>query len=76
VTVFWFVTHSSDRTSVTIGWCTTPPFFGTSARCSHSGNPFDTSFCQKPFVPIPAGYRSIVSGRAFRCGSMTGAIAS
>ena len=34
---------------VTSGWCTVPPFFGTSTRSSHSGKPFETSFCKKPF---------------------------
>jgi hypothetical protein len=41
VTVFWFVIHSRDRTAVTIGWCTTPPFLGTSTRSNHSGKPRD-----------------------------------
>jgi hypothetical protein len=76
VIVFWLVTHSSDVVSVTTGWWTTPSFFGTSTRCSHDGNPFETSFCQNPFVPMPAGYRSMVIGRPRRCGSITGATAS
>ena len=55
VMVFWFVIQSSDRLSVTTGWRTTPPFFGTSTRSSHSGKPFETSFCQNPFFAMPAG---------------------
>jgi hypothetical protein len=39
-------------------------FLGTSTRSSHDGNPFDTSFCQNPFLPMPDGYRSIVTGPA------------
>ena len=30
----------------------------------------------EPLLPIPAGYRSIVTGRSRMCGSMSGAIAS
>ena len=41
---FWFASQSSERVSFANGWCTVPPFFGTSTRCSQSGNPFDTSF--------------------------------
>ena len=74
--VFWFVTQSSDRVSVTSGWWTIPSFFGTSIRSSHDGNPRDTSFCQNPFLPMPEGYRSIVIGRRLMCGSMIGAIDS
>jgi len=58
--------QSSESRSVITGWCTTPSFLGTSTRCSQAGNPFDTSFCQKPFASIPCGYRSIVSGRPRR----------
>ena len=47
--------HSSDAVSVTTAWWTTPSFFGTSTRCNHGGNPFETSFCQNPLVPMPAG---------------------
>ena len=76
VIVFWFVTHISDRVSVMTGWCTTPSFFGTSTRSSHDGKPFETSFCQNPFLPIPDGCRSIVTGRPRTCGISSGAIAS
>ena len=37
VTAFWLAIQTSDRVSVASGWCTTPSFFGTSTRCSHSG---------------------------------------
>ena len=53
-----------------------PPFFGTSTRWSQAGKPFDTSFCRKPLLPMPDGYRSIVTGRPRICGSISGAIAS
>ena len=74
--VFWLAIQSSDRVSVTSGWCTVPSFFGTSTRSSHAGKPFETSFWMNPFLPMPAGYRSIVIGRARMCGSIIGAIAS
>ena len=73
---FWLASQSRERVSPTTGWWTVPSFLGTSTRSSHSGKPFDTSFCQKPFRPIPAGKRSIVTGRPRRWGSITGAIAS
>ena len=41
---FWFASQRSDRVSVTSGWWTVPPFFGTSTRRSHAGIPFATSF--------------------------------
>ena len=44
VMLFWLASQSSDRVSETSGWCTVPPFFGTSTRSSQSGNPFETSF--------------------------------
>jgi hypothetical protein len=53
-----------------------PSFFGTSTRSSQAGNPFETSFWMKPLRPMPAGNRSIVTGRRRRCGTITGAIAS
>ena len=52
---FWLASQSSDRASLTSGWCTVPSFFGTSTRSSHSGKPFDTSFWMKPFRPMPDG---------------------
>ena len=61
---------------MTSGWCTTPSFFGTSTRSSQAGNPFETSFWMKPLRPMPAGKRSIVTGRLRTCGTITGAIAS
>ncbi len=76
VMLFWFAIQTSERVSTTIGWCTVPPFFGTSTRSSHSGKPFETSFWKNPGAPMPEWYRSIVTGRAWMCGSMTGAIAS
>ena len=33
------------------------------ARRATSGNPRETSFCMKPFFSMPAGKRSIVTGR-------------
>jgi hypothetical protein len=59
--------------SLISGWWTVPSFFGTSARSSHSGKPRDTSFCQNPLPPMPAGYRSSVTGRPQMCGTMTAA---
>jgi hypothetical protein len=69
VIVFWLVTHSSDLVSLTSGWCTVPSFLGTAILSSHDGKPFDTSFCQNPFLSIPAGYLSMVIGRALMCAS-------
>jgi hypothetical protein len=74
--LFWFASQSSDRVSVTIGWCTVPSFFGTSTRSSQGGNPFVTSFWKNPGLPMPAWNRSMVTGRARMCGSITGAMAS
>ena len=37
---------------------------------------FETSFWMNPLRPMPAGKRSIVTGRPRRCGTITGAIAS
>jgi hypothetical protein len=51
-------------------------FLWTSTRSSQLGNPRETSFCQKPLSAMPAGYRSIVSGRARMCGRISGAIDS
>src|SRR2546426_2870809 len=59
---FWLASHSRDRESVTRAWRTVPPFFGISTRSSHSGNPFATSLCMNPGLPMPDGYRSIVIG--------------
>jgi len=53
-----------------------PSFFGTFTRSSHGGNPFETSFWMKPFCAMPAGNRSIVSGRRAMCGTIIGATAS
>ena len=73
---FWLASQSSERVSQTSGWCTVPPFLGTSTRSSQSGNPFETFFCMKPCSPMPLGKRSIVTGRARMCGSMMGAMVS
>ena len=53
-----------------------PKTFGASTRSSHAGKPFDTSLWKNPLLPMPDGKRSMVSGRARRCGSSNGAIAS
>jgi len=48
----------------------------TGTRWSQAGNPFDTSLWMKPFLPMPAGKRSIVTGRRATCGSISGATVS
>ena len=58
------VCHPQQRSRVRDdGMMNDAVFFGNFDAPEPCGNPFDTSFCQNPFLSIPAGYRSIVMGR-------------